>query len=149
MLQLTMQNPMALYEAGVQYLEAIEAQNIAKIFPPPIPSREDDPYKENAAALMPMPQIPPAYPDQDHVGHIAAHNELARGKGGEEGFTATLTPEGKKALEDHIQMHIALMYEAQHGPRQVPQGANGDMGPSPGMAVSSVDGEFGAAQGSA
>lgn len=146
---LTMQNPMAIYAEGKRYLEAIEAQNIDEIWPPPIPPREDDPYKENAAALMPQPVVPPPYPDQDHMKHILAHNELLGAKPGHDGFARHLLPEGKQALEQHIQMHIAQMYEAEHGPGIVPQSLPGEVGPAPSMAVGDESGGIGAAQGTA
>jgi hypothetical protein len=146
---LTMQNPMAIYAVGKRYLEAIEEPNIDEIFPPPLPPREDDPYKENATALMPQPMVPPPYPDQDHMGHIVAHQELLMGKEGHDGFTAQLPPEGKKALEQHIQMHIAQMYEAEHGRGNVPQGVPGAMGPAPSMAGGVQPGGIGEVQGTA
>lgn len=146
---LTMQNPQALYAEGVRYLEAMEVQNIDQIFPPPVPPREDDPYRENAGALMPMPQVPPPYPDQDHMGHIMAHTELLEGKPGSEGFTARLLPEGKQALEQHIQMHVAMMYEVSHGPGNVSQGVPGEMGPAPSMGGMQDSGGIGETQGTA
>ena len=144
-----MQNPMSIYLVYKRFFEAIEAQAIDQILPPPTPPREDDPYKENAAAFMPEPMIPPAYPDQDHMGHILAHKELVDGKEGQEGYTGQLKPEGKKALEDHIQMHIALMYEAEHGTGQLPQGVPGEMGQAGAMDLGSLLGGLGEMQGAA
>jgi hypothetical protein len=146
---LTMQNPMAIYEAGKRYLEDLEIPNIDQIFPPPVPPREDDPFKENAAALMPQPMMPPPYPDQDHMSHIMAHRGLLDGKPGQDGFAANLTPEGKAALEQHIQVHIAQLYEAEHGPGIIPQGVPGEMGPTPSMALGGEPGGIGETQGTA
>lgn len=109
---LTAQNPVSLYFGTHRFLEAIETQNIDQILPPPTPPREDDPYMENKAALMPMSAIPPAFPDQDHMKHIAAHKELADGK---DPAAAFLTEQGMQALQGHIQMHVAELYGVAHG----------------------------------
>lgn len=143
------QYPMAVYFVFRRFFEAIESVNIDQILPPPVPPREDDPYKENAAALQPMPMIPPAFPDQDHMSHIMAHKELTDGKEGTEGYTGQMKPEGMKALQDHIQQHIAAMYEAEHGRGNVLEGLPGAMGQSPGMAKGGVDGGIGPHQGTA
>lgn len=146
---LTMQNPAAIYAVGRRYLEDMEVSNIDEIFPPPLPPREDDPFKENAAALMPQPNVPPPYLDQDHMKHIAAHQQLLGGKEGHDGFAANLPPEGKMALQQHVQMHIAQMYEIEHGPGIVPQGVPGEMGPAPSMAGGGIPGGIGPTQGTA
>lgn len=146
---LVMQNPVAIYFVTRRILEAMETQDIDQVLPPPMPPREDDPYKENAAALMPQPMIPQAFPDQDHMQHIMTHKELADAKPGQDGYAAELTPEGKKALDDHIQMHVSLMYEAEHGMGQLPQEVPGDMGPPGGMDGGPDLGGIGPIQGTA
>lgn len=109
---LTAQNPISLYFGTHRFFEAIETQNIDQILPPPTPPREDDPYMENKAALMPMPAIPPAFPDQDHMMHIAVHKQLADGQ---DDASAYLTEQGAQALQGHIQMHVAELYGVAHG----------------------------------
>ena len=146
---LVQQNPIAFYFASHRFLEAIETQNIDQVLPPPMPPREDDPYKENTAALMPQPMVPPAFPDQDHMTHIMAHKELTDGNKGTEGYTGQMKPEGMQALQDHIQQHIALMYEQEHGPGNVPQGVPGAMGPAQGMDLGGLLGGLVETQGTA
>lgn len=120
---LTGQNPISLYFGTRRWLEAMDTVNIDQILPPPAPPREDDPYMENKAALMPMPQVPPAFPDQDHMKHIAVHKELLDGKDPASQF---LTPQGAQALEAHNQMHIAELYGVAHS-ENLSQGADGGM----------------------
>lgn len=143
------QNPMSVYFIYRRFFEAIETTAVDQILPPPLPPREDDPYKENAAALLPMPMIPPAFPDQDHMKHILVHKELADGKEGQDGYAAEMSPEGKKALEDHIKMHISQMYEAEHGAGQLREAVPGPMGQAGAMDVGGLLGGLGAMQGGA
>jgi len=119
-----MQNPMVqqspeyIHNAYQRLLEAIDAQNIEQINPKaPEPPREDDPEKENMMALMPEPQITPVYPEQDHEAHIQAHQELLLAEDNPNGaadplagYRETMKPEQVKALENHIQQHIAYLY---------------------------------------
>lgn len=119
-----MQNPMvqqspkhinAVYQ---RLFEAMDSKNIAEINPQaPEPPREDDPEKENMLALMPGGQLTPAYVDQDHEAHIQAHHELLLAQDNEEGpadplagYRETMTPEQVKALEEHVQQHVAYLY---------------------------------------
>ena len=176
---LTMQNPLAIYMEGKRYLEAMEVQNIDEIWPPPFPPPEPDPMKENAIALaipdssppahqgpsesnsgaksspkeapppQSGPQIPAPDPSQDHMGHILAHRALLTGAPGHEGFTAHLTPDGHKALQNHVQQHISMMYEAAHGSGIVPQGLAPAVGPSSPLAGGVHPGGIGPAQGTA
>lgn len=74
---LTAQNAQSLYLAGKKYLEAIDAENIDEILPPPqVPQtvRMDDQNLENAYFIMPPEKRPlfDVFPDQDHMRHIKA-----------------------------------------------------------------------------
>src|SRR3546814_15127193 len=88
-----------LYGFSRRYLEAIGTRDIDQVFPPPQqqePERVDDPRVENAGALMPVPQIPPPYLDQNHLEHIKAHEELLN----DPEYGPRLTPEGKQKTEE-------------------------------------------------
>lgn len=143
---LTAQNPISLYFATHRFLESIEVQNIDQVLPPPTPPREDDPHMENKAALMPMPTVPPAFPDQDHMTHIAVHKQLADGQDPASSF---LTPQGAQALQGHIQMHVAELYGQAHGgtSAEVPGGNGADM--AAGLAGGILNGGAGGVQGTA
>lgn len=73
---LTAQNPVSLYLAGKKYLEAIDAEDIDEILPPPQPPpqpvRLDDQNLENAYFIMPPDKRPmfDVFPDQEHLRHI-------------------------------------------------------------------------------
>lgn len=72
---LTAQNPQSLYLVGKRYLEALDAEDIDEVLPPPQipqPARIDDQNLENAYFLMPPDKRPlyDVFPDQDHVKHI-------------------------------------------------------------------------------
>lgn len=113
------QSPPHLYMTFHRYYEAMEIPNIDEILPKPNtePERVDDPVQENMGALLPMPHVPPVHIDQDHAKHIQAHDELLMAKmsdGGKHdamsGYRETMKPEQVKALEDHRQTHVAMMY---------------------------------------
>lgn len=73
-----MQNQVSLYLAGKKYLEAIDAEDIDEILPPPqpppTPARIDDQHLENAYFLMPPDHraLFDVFPNQDHLRHIEA-----------------------------------------------------------------------------
>lgn len=69
------QNPQSIYLASVNYLKALDAENIDAIMPPPqIPqvARIDDQNLENAYFMMPPDKraLFDVFPDQDHIAHI-------------------------------------------------------------------------------
>lgn len=72
---LTAQNPQSLYLASVNYLKAMDAENIDAIMPEPQTpqvARIDDQNLENAYFMMPPDKraLFDVFPDQDHVAHI-------------------------------------------------------------------------------
>lgn len=72
---LTAQNPQSLYLVGRRYLEALDAEEIDEVLPPPQipqPARIDDQNLENAYYLMPPDKRPlfDVFGDQDHMRHI-------------------------------------------------------------------------------
>lgn len=72
---LTAQNPQSLYLTGRRYLEALDAEDIDEVLPPPQipqPVRIDDQNLENAYFIMPPDKRPlfDVFPDQDHMHHI-------------------------------------------------------------------------------
>lgn len=72
---LTAQSPQSLYLVGKRYLEALDAEDIDEVLPPPQipqPARIDDQNLENAYFLMPPDKRPlfDVFPDQDHMRHI-------------------------------------------------------------------------------
>lgn len=106
---LTQLDPTRIYPVTRTLLEALGVRYLDQNYPPfepPEPVREDDPELENAGALMPKPQIPPVHMDQNHTKHLMAHEGLLQ----DDNYGDRLTPEGKKQLYDHIQMHIAFQY---------------------------------------
>lgn len=133
---LVVNSPMHLYNAERRYLEAIGEENIDEILPKPqgeLP-RVDDPYHENVGALSPVPFMPPAYPDQDHVTHIKAHQELLD----DPIYGSRLSPAGSSALEEHINAHAALMYgqtESMDGLGLEETPGNGGILPPPEAAI--------------
>ena len=137
----TMQSPQHLFNACRRYAEAIGVNHIEEILPDPASvmgqqlPRQDDPMAENIMALMPQGVMPQAFPDQDHVLHLRAHEGLLT----DPEYSARLAPNGKQALIMHVQQHIAMMYGATEAGGQAPmmmptqgamsggQGAPGEM----------------------
>ncbi|MGI9504390.1 MAG: portal protein [Geminicoccaceae bacterium] len=105
---LILNSPQHFYNASKRYLMAIEAEGIDEILPEPQGEmiRVDDPVQENVGALSPIPMVPPAFPDQDHVMHIKAHTALLQ----DPEYGAHMTDLGRQRLEEHINVHAALMY---------------------------------------
>lgn len=114
-LQLQMPLPQyqqALFNAASRYMEAIRANDVQEILvpppPPPEPQRVDDPREENFAALLPEPKIPQVFADQNHLAHLREHMRFLS----DPAWSEQPTPQGKVAMEKHIQMHKALLYAA-------------------------------------
>jgi chaperonin GroES len=134
---LIVNNPLSLWALTKRYFEAIGAENIDEILPKPqdqLP-KVDDPRMENMGALAPVPMVPPAYPDQDHVAHIEAHYELLN----DPVYGVRLSDLGRQTLEEHIQAHASLMYgqtESQDGMGELaPPPGNGGVSPPVAGAV--------------
>ena len=147
---LVMQSPYHLHNVYERYLKAIEVDDINDILPPAIPQTPpiDDPYQENMGALLPMPQMPTVYPNQDHLTHIKAHSEILH----DPHYGPMLSQEALALLADHIHTHQALLYRQTETPvvgqtnsigpqgmgnaaggAMVLPGANGNVQPGPGM----------------
>lgn len=106
---LVVNSPRHLYNASRRYLEAIGSKDIAELLPEP--SQEgmpqvDNPMQENVGALSPMPVMPPAAPNQDHLMHVQAHQALLE----DPQYGAVMSDMGRTILTEHIQAHLALMY---------------------------------------
>lgn len=72
---LTAQNPQSLYLVGKRYLEALDAEDIDEVLPPPNvpqPVRIDDQNLENAYFIAPPDKRPlfDVFGDQDHIQHM-------------------------------------------------------------------------------
>jgi chaperonin GroES len=72
---LTAQNPQSIYIASKRVYEALDAENIDELLPPPsVPqvARIDDQNLENSYFIMPPDKRPlfDVFPDQDHMRHI-------------------------------------------------------------------------------
>ncbi len=72
---LTAQNPQSLYLVGRRYLEALDAEDIDEVLPPPNvpqPVRIDDQNLENAYFISPPDKRPmfDVFGDQDHLAHM-------------------------------------------------------------------------------
>lgn len=125
---LTASSPPHIYNATRRFLEAIESEDIDDVLPKPTNNlpRTDDASQENMGAMLDTPMVPMVFPDQDHAGHIKAHQEaLAVPRMGQAGYWA---------LADHIQSHLRYMGYggAGLGPQAVPPAAgNGMAGRSP------------------
>jgi chaperonin GroES len=105
-------NPMAFWECSRRYLEALEIQGLDRILPPPAeqpgPPRVDDPQEENFYALLPIPKVPPVFPDQHHLKHLQSHEAFLL----DPQYGQRMTPEGQKQMMDHVQTHVAFAYAA-------------------------------------
>ncbi|MCB7127955.1 MAG: hypothetical protein J3T61_00250 [Candidatus Brocadiales bacterium] len=114
---LVMQSPQHYRNASVRYLQTLGTEGIDELIPQPQeqkPERVDDPQSENMAALFPLPQVPEVFPDQDHIQHLESHEAFIAGE-----YGSRLTPEGMKAINDHIQKHITFMYGANETDGQI------------------------------
>lgn len=105
-----------MFNAIRRYMEAMQTNDLEEILipppPPPEPRRVDDARLENAAYLMPQGEPPPeVFVDQDHVEHVRVHKELLD----DQRFGQQITPEGKEALERHIQEHVSMQYAIESG----------------------------------
>ena len=114
-----------------RFLEAIESRNIDEVLPPvqppPEPPRVDDPFEENMTALMPIPEMPPVHFAQDHDQHIRVHEGLLL----DEQYKDRLPPDGRKALEAHVQMHVAFKYGQEEAGLEDGQGGMDQIGMDP------------------
>lgn len=123
---LIMSSPQHLRSASKRYLEAIGSRNIKDILPEiPQPNRIDDPQIENITLLMPNPMISPAYPEQDHLAHLQAHEALKM----DPIYGSKISPQAQMLLEQHIQMHIAYLYGTTE--TALPEALSGNAGLGP------------------
>lgn len=107
---LVMQSPVHVYNASKRFLVAIGAEDIGEILPNPQRGQErvDDPMQENAMALMREPFIAEAFPDQDHMMHLQAHQGFLD----DPEYGPILSDLGRNLVTEHIKAHIAFMYGA-------------------------------------
>ena len=61
---------------------------------------------ENYGALLPQPSVPPAHLEQNHLEHLQSHDAFLA----DPAWNQRITPEGKQAMEAHIQQHVAMLY---------------------------------------
>lgn len=148
---LIVNNPQSLWNLSRRFFEAIGTENLDEILPQPTQQlpRVDDPLLENTGALSPVPVMPQAFPDQDHVGHIKAHAGLLN----DPDYGRMLSDVGRQVLENHIKAHAALMYgntesddglvgmEAPAGNGGIPASLEGAIPTEPGLARGLVPGE--------
>jgi len=111
--QLIMNNKHAFWAISRTYLEALQSENIDEKLPEPEEEPEkqrvDNPEEENFTALLPVPDIPTVFPDQDHANHIQSHQVFLSE------YSGNITPEGKKGMDAHNQTHIAMLYGERTG----------------------------------
>lgn len=108
---LIINSPPHYYAASRNFLEAIGTENVDEILPQPQqeePQRVDDPRQENFGALLPMPDVPQVFPDQNHLEHLKEHEQFMA----DPAWGDRMTPEGAQAMQQHIQNHIAFLYAA-------------------------------------
>lgn len=149
---LVLQSPPHFYNATKRYLRAMGTEDIDEVLPNPsqLP-RVDEPAMENVMTLMPVPMVPAAFPDQDHIMHMKVHMSLLN----DPMYSARISAEGRAAMEEHLQAHIAFMYgQTENGLDQSPadagiQGASVEAEPAvpAGMAAPGVMGQGQPAQG--
>ena len=102
---LTAQNPTVIFNATRRLYEALEVPNIPEILQPPQPPQDVPPEQENAMAMNEQPIN--VLPQQDHMNHVAVHEDMMNGA-----FADELSPASKKILEKHRKEHVAHLYLA-------------------------------------
>lgn len=102
----TAQDPMAIYEATVQYFEALEVRNIDKIYPRPKPPEPNDrtPVEENARFITGVDSD--VLPTQDDLEHLRVHMEFE-----ETPYFEQITPDAKNIFTAHKFKHLAQQYQ--------------------------------------
>lgn len=105
---LTNQNQEFIYEATKRVYQQMEVGNIESLLPKPEPQEPPDlpPQEENANFLREKGAV--ALPQQDHLGHLDAHDAFANSR-----YSEQLTAQGKKLLEAHNRDHWAMAYLAE------------------------------------
>lgn len=98
-----------LYEAYRRMYAALNVQNIDMLLPPPPNPQPQGPAQENARAIVVPNGGSPlqAFPDQDHMAHIAAHVQF---------YMLPLiqaSPQVQGVLLSHIFEHISLLAQQQ------------------------------------
>jgi len=106
------QRPQVIDYAFKKYLEAMGAENVDELIPPPQPPlRMDDQRQENMIFMMPAPDRLPidVFPDQNHIEHLQLIDIM-------------LATEGQNIPEDalplimaHRQKHLAFLYGQKNG----------------------------------
>lgn len=89
--------------AYIEYLKALEVENLELYLVPPPEIPDLSPQEENANFLQEKPAT--ALPQQDHVAHLTKHDEFLSSA-----FAEKLTSQGQKYIEAHKQDHMAKMY---------------------------------------
>lgn len=135
---LTAQRPQVMDEITRRQLEALGEDDIDKLVPPSEPIRIDNPLEENMMLLMPPGSAPPfdAFPDQDHIIHMAAIDELLGTQG------EAMLPEQQQAAVMHKIKHNAFLYGMTHGlipPPQQPGDASLEAGPGDEMGNGAIE----------
>lgn len=105
---LTGQRPQVLDAITRRQLEALDSDNIDELVPGSDPIRIDNPFEENMNFLMPPGTTPAfdAFPDQDHMAHLAIHQQV---------LEAIVLPEQQQALMLHQLKHQAYAYGVMNG----------------------------------
>lgn len=159
---LTMQNQQAIWATSVNYLQALDAENIEAIMPepvpPPQPVRIDDQNLENAYFMMPPDKRPlfDVFPDQDHIAHIkkidqfiayldgASPMDIPNIPGGDPQISRLLSVMSNEQKQElvgnllrHRSQHAAIMFGQLNGVldaqgQPIGQGSAGGMEATPG-----------------
>jgi chaperonin GroES len=139
---LVLNSPPHFYAASKRFLEALRSENTQEVLPNPNEGqaqRQDDPEMENAGAFLPIPQVPMAYPDQNHDQHIVAHTQALQ--------TPQLGGAGRMALEEHIKSHERMSrmggvnvtgMEGINGNAAVPPGTEGAFQPADQLEIGAM-----------
>ena len=138
---LVLNSPQHIYINTKRMLESIGADNTEELLPNPSSAlpRVDDPYQENFFAMQETPQMPMVFPDQDHTGHMKAHNEIL--------VDPKISEFGRHLVEEHMKAHgrIAAKAVSSPGLAEEPGNAGGLAGIAqalPGDGLAGAGGEI-------
>jgi len=123
--QVQILNPKAIHEAYKDVLETYDKKNLSALLPD-VPEPPVDPEAENAMIIQ--GDQPTAKPGEDHVAHLASHEEFKKSP-----FYEGIAPDRKKLLQVHIDQTRALAFLELQSSQNL--GGNGQQqaqpGPSP------------------
>jgi hypothetical protein len=139
--QLVVKNPKAILAATREVVETYDRKNLLSVIPE-LPPEPMSPIAENALFMQGDSHDP--MPGEDHMGHFEIHMGFTRTP-----FFASMPPEFKKLLMDHIDKTKSLLYAEQQtrqalggglppggmgaGAMMPPSPAPAPMGPQPGQ----------------